>query len=201
MATGASTMDDVHRAVAAGLHINPSIALLQCNTNYTNSPENMCHIQLNVLKAYRAMFPSMILGLSDHTPGHAAVLGAVSLGARIIEKHFTDDTTRTGPDHAFSMDCDTWHDMVMRTRELEAALGNGIKRVEENELETVILQRRAVCAARKLTADHIIKKSDLCVLRPCPENAVPPYQLENLIGKRLCKAKEAGDHFNVHDCI
>lgn len=199
LATGASTMDEVYRAVVAGLEINPQMALLQCNTNYTGSLENMRYVQLNVLKSYRAMFPSMILGLSDHTPGHATVLGAVALGARIIEKHFTDDVSRTGPDHAFSMDLATWRDMVDRTRELEAALGSGVKKVEDNESKTVVLQRRAVRATCGLKAGHVIQESDLCVLRPCPEGAVPPYQQSLLLGKTLRRDKPAGEHFTIGD--
>ena len=68
MATGASTMDDVCRAVNAALKINPMLCLMQCNTNYTASLENFKYIQLNVLKTYREMYPEMVLGLSDHTP-------------------------------------------------------------------------------------------------------------------------------------
>jgi sialic acid synthase SpsE len=104
LATGASSADDVHRAVKFALSINPMLALMQCNTNYTASLENFKYIQLNVLKTYRIMYPEIVLGLSDHTPGHATVLGAVALGARMVEKHFTDDKSRTGPDHEFSMD-------------------------------------------------------------------------------------------------
>jgi len=199
LATGASTMEDVCRAVSAGLEINPDLALLQCNTNYTGSLENMRYIQLNVLKTYRAMFPSMVLGLSDHTPGHTTVLGSVALGARIIEKHFTDDTNRTGPDHAFSMNPSAWQEMVLRTRELEAALGGGVKKVEDNEKQTVILQRRAVRAARSLKAGHLLTKDDFCVLRPCPADAVLPYQLDSLLGRRLRYDKHEGDYFAIND--
>lgn len=199
LATGASTMDDVYRAVVAGLEINPQMALLQCNTNYTGSIENMRYVQLNVLKSYRAMFPTMVLGLSDHTPGHATVLGAVALGARIIEKHFTDDIDRNGPDHAFSMNPIAWNNMVARTRELEAALGCGVKKVEDNEQQTILLQRRAVRASINLEVGHVLQQGDLCVLRPCPMGAVLPYQLEELIGRTLRQPKESGDHFTSRD--
>ena len=74
---------------------------MQCNTNYTASLENFHHINLNVLRSFRKEFPKMVLGLSDHTPGNTTVLGAVAIGARIIEKHFTDDNLRDGPDHLF----------------------------------------------------------------------------------------------------
>lgn len=200
LATGASTIDDVFRAVAAGLELNTQLALLQCNTNYTGSVENMRYVQLNVLKTFRVMFPKMILGLSDHTPGHATVLGAVALGGRIIEKHFTDDVSRAGPDHAFSMDPRSWRDMVDRTRELEAALGCGIKKVEENELETIVLQRRAVRANVNLPKGYVIQDSVLSMLRPCPPHAVMPYEAELLIGKKLRNSKTAGEHFTHMDC-
>ena len=97
LATGASNIGEVQRAVHAVQAHNPELVLLQCNTNYTASLDNFNYIHLRVLNTYRAMFPEVILGLSDHTPGHATVLGAVALGARAVEKHFTDDNTRTGP--------------------------------------------------------------------------------------------------------
>lgn len=199
LATGASTMDDVQRAVAAALAINPQLALMQCNTNYTGSVENMRYIQLNVLRCYRAMYPKMVLGLSDHTPGHAAVLGAVTLGARMVEKHFTDDLNRNGPDHAFSMNPHTWRDMIDRTRELEAALGAGVKKIEENERETSILQRRAICAARDLKVGHLLTSADTIMLRPCPPDSLPPYRVGEIVGRALRQLKRAGEHFQLSD--
>src|SRR5262249_1968627 len=74
LACGAATMDDTHRAVMASLAVNPNTALLQCNTNYTGDITNFKYVQLNVLRSFQSMYPGMILGLSDHTPGHAAVL-------------------------------------------------------------------------------------------------------------------------------
>ncbi len=199
MASGASSIDDVLRAVTAGLELNQNICLMQCNTNYTASLENFKFIQLNVLKVYREMFPNLVLGLSDHTPGHSTVLGAVSLGARMIEKHFTDDIDRTGPDHKFSMDPKTWLDMVERTRELENALGCGIKKVEENEKETVVIQRRAIRAASDLTAGMIIEQKHLNVLRPCPEDGLPPYHIDELIGKKIYQDIKKGEHIKWMD--
>lgn len=199
LATGASTMDDVLAAVERALPLNPQLALLQCNTNYTGSVENFRFIQLNVLRSYRLMFPDMVLGLSDHTPGHATVLGAVALGARIVEKHLTDDTGRTGPDHAFSMDPRTWREMVDRTRELENALGTGVKRVEENEQQTAILQRRSICVARDLPAGHVLTRADLSVLRPCPADAIAPTRLAEVIGRPLACAKKPGEHLRLCD--
>ena len=76
---------------------------MQCNTNYTNSLKNFENINLNVWLYKKFFKEKIILGLSDHTPGNVSVLGAVALGAKIIEKHFTDDNDRYGPDHKFSM--------------------------------------------------------------------------------------------------
>ena len=94
LACGASTIDEVVSAVDWALAINPQFGLMQCNTNYTAELENFKYINLNVIKTLRAMYPSIVLGLSDHTTQHATVLGAVALGASMIEKHFTDDTSR-----------------------------------------------------------------------------------------------------------
>ena len=109
---------------------------MQCNTNYTASDDNFRHINLRVLNTYKVMFPDCVLGLSDHTFGHATVLGALALGAKIFEKHFTDDNARTGPDHRFSMNPATWRDMVTAARQLEQAMGDGVKRIEDNEADS-----------------------------------------------------------------
>jgi N-acetylneuraminate synthase len=185
LATGASGIEDVRRAVAVIQSINPALGLMQCNTNYTGSLENFKHIHLNVLKTYRAMFPDVVLGLSDHTPQHATVLGAVALGARLIEKHFTDDTSREGPDHPFSMTPRTWREMVDRTRELELALGDADKRVADNEQETVIVQRRCLRATAALSAGSIIRRDAIDVLRPAPADAIFPYEIDRVLGRRL----------------
>jgi sialic acid synthase SpsE len=199
MATGAATAKEVRLAVAAAHKHTDDIVLLQCNTNYTASLENFKHIALNVLKTYAQYYPGMILGLSDHTPGHATVLGAVALGARVIEKHFTDDVNGVGPDHAFSMDPVTWKDMVDRTRELEAALGISDKRIMDNELETVIIQRRAIRAKRDMKPGEAIREADIEYLRPCPDDALAPYEKDKLLGKPLTRAIEAGDCIRLSD--
>lgn len=199
LASGASTMDEVVAAVEAATAINPQFALLQCNTNYTASLENFRHIQLNVLRSYAGMFPGMVLGLSDHTLGHATVLGAIALGARIIEKHFTDDSTRPGPDHAFSMNPQSWREMMDRSRELENALGTGIKKVEPNERETVVLQRRALHLTADLAAGQVVRREILEPLRPCPPGAISPDFLQAVVGKRVRHALLSGTHLQWTD--
>ncbi|MCH8862732.1 MAG: N-acetylneuraminate synthase family protein [Proteobacteria bacterium] len=199
MATGASSVEDVERAVAAVLAHNPQLCLMQCNTNYTGELENFKYINLNVIKSFAAKYPDMVLGLSDHTPGHATVLGAVALGASVIEKHFTDDTGREGPDHPFSMSPEAWREMVERTRELEFAMGDGVKRVEDNEAETALVQRRCIRAKSDIAAGTVLTEDHLECLRPAPEGAFAPYRLAELVGSKLQTAKAQGDAFYDDD--
>ena len=182
LATGASDIGDVQRAVHAITRLNPQLVLMQCNTNYTAADGNFDNIHLKVLKTYRAMFPELILGLSDHTHGHATVLGAIALGARVVEKHFTDDNDRVGPDHPFAMNPQTWEAMVKATRQLERALGSGDKVVADNERETVIIQRRCLRAAREIMPGEIITREMIDVLRPASQGAILPYELREVLG-------------------
>ncbi|MBT5078757.1 MAG: N-acetylneuraminate synthase [Candidatus Marinimicrobia bacterium] len=193
LATGASSLSDVNQAMSTILKHNKDVVLMQCNTNYTAKLENFKYINLNVLKNYKSLYPDVLLGLSDHTPGHTSVLGAVTLGARVIEKHFTDNISREGPDHKFSMDFKSWREMVDRTKELELALGSTVKKVEDNEMETVILQRRSIRTKRDLFEGDVIQINDLEFLRPCPNDAIAPYEVNNVIGKKVGVFIEAGD--------
>lgn len=185
LATGASSLEDVKRAMNAISKYNKEIVLMQCNTNYTASPENFKYINLNVLKKYRELYPNVILGLSDHTHGHSTVLGAIALGALVFEKHFTDDNNREGPDHKFAMNPNTWKEMVKCSYEIYYSLGDGIKRIEKNEMETSSLQRRGLRFIKDCKAGQIIQEADVFPLRPFSENGVQPYQINNIIGKKL----------------
>lgn len=188
LATGASDMQEVKNAVNLIKKYNKSLAILQCNTNYENLETNLNHLNLNVINTYKNCFgKNIILGLSDHTKGHLSVLGAVSLGAKIIEKHFTDHNNRIGPDHKFSMTPQTWKKMVTETRLLEKTLGNGDKKIEKNETKSVIIQRRSVYAKVDLKKNRIIKKENLISLRPCPKNSFSPWEIHKIVGKKTKK--------------
>jgi N-acetylneuraminate synthase len=199
LATGAANIGEVQQAVHAILAINPQLVLLQCNTNYTAAAVNFDHINLRVLNTYQAMFPELTVGLSDHTHGHATVLGAVALGARVVEKHFTDDNTRVGPDHPFSMTPATWKDMVDRTRELERALGSADKAVAANEKDTSVVQRRCLRAARDLKAGEVLTREMIDVLRPATPGAIKPSQVQAVIGTRVLKELPAGKEIRWTD--
>lgn len=198
-ATGAATLVEVIQAYERLARKTKDVLLMQCNTNYTASPENFKYINLNVLKTYRALFPRTVLGLSDHTHGHETVLGAVALGARAVEKHFTDDTSRPGPDHPFSMDPKSWAAMVKSTRLLDAALGAEVKKVEDNERETVVLQRRAIRVIRDVKAGETITRADIEFQRPCPVDAIAPNDVRFVLGRAARRDIENGDCLRPDD--
>ena len=201
LATGASNLSDVDRAVDIIRKHNMSYALLQCNTNYTASQENLEYIDLNVLNLYRKRYPDAVLGLSDHTKGHVTVLGAITLGARIIEKHFTDDNNRIGPDHSFSMDPEAWREMVDRSMELFAALGDGQKKIEKNEQEAVVIQRRAIYVTRDMKTGERISKEDVFPVRPIQPDGIPPYRINDIIGKRLKRDVGCDSYLREEDLL
>jgi N-acetylneuraminate synthase len=199
VATGASSIGEVQKAVRAILTINPQLVLMQCNTNYTASPDNYDHLHLNVLKTYATMFPDVVLGLSDHTHAVAPVLGAVALGARVIERHFTDSNDREGPDHKFAMNPENWERMVQETRLLERSLGSPDKFIAENEQQTAIVQRRCLRAARDLKAGEVLTREMIDVLRPATPGAIKPDQIAEVIGTRALNDMPRGKELRWKD--
>ena len=201
LATGASNIGEVQKAVHAILAINKQLVLMQCNTNYTASPENYRYINLNVLKTYAAMFPDVVLGLSDHTHGNSTVLGAVTLGARVIERHFTDSNNREGPDHKFAMNPEAWAHMVDETRLLEKALGGADKFITENEQDTQVVQRRCLRAARDIRAGETITREMVDVLRPATPGAIKPDQVANVVGTKALNDMPFGKELRWTDLV
>ena len=199
IATGACDLDDVKRAMGVLMRRTDRIVLMQCNTNYTAETANFRYINLNVLKTYAKLWPHAVLGLSDHTHGHATVLGAVALGARVFEKHFTDDNGREGPDHKFAMNPRTWKEMVEAANQGYLALGDGTKRIEENERQTAIVQRRSLWFTRALPAGHVLAEADLIPLRPRREDGLAPYEKAGLLGKKLRRAVLADEYVRKED--
>ena len=195
IATGASTNEDVSRVMKMALKKTQDIVLMQCNTNYTGSIDNYNYCNLNVLKQFSIDYPNTVLGLSDHTAGHATTLGAIALGARVIEKHFTDDNNQEGPDHGFAMNPQSWRNMVDRSYELLVSLGDGVKIVEKNEEQSKLVQRRCLRVVTNLKKGHILTDGDFISLRPISEGGFEPYEKVNLIGKELLEDIDAGDHF------
>ena len=195
IATGASTLDDVIRAMNLIESYGNQHCIMQCNTNYTVDADKIKYVNLSVLDHYRELFPNAILGLSDHTKTHTSVLGAISKGALIIEKHFTDDNSRIGPDHEFAINPKEWRQMVDVSRELCDELGDGEKKVEENETNAYVVQRRSCVAKYDLNSGHIIEFNDIDYLRPCPKGSVQPYENQEIVGKVLNKSLKKNEAF------
>ena len=199
IATGAADIADVERVMALVEPINKEIVLFQCNTNYTAAESNYDHLNLNVLKTYQARWPDVILGLSDHTQSAAPVVGAVALGARVIERHFTDSNDREGPDHKFALNPDNWAHMVEEVRILERALGRAEKQVAANEQDTYVVQRRCLRAARAIQAGETFTEEMLEVLRPATPGALMAWDLPSVVGKQAAADLPFGKEITPSD--
>ena len=193
LATGASNLNEVTEAVKIISKYNKNLILMQCNTNYTNSPNNLRFLNLSTIKTFQSIFPDIITGLSDHTQNDECVIAAVALGARVIERHFTNSTRQKGPDHLFSTDIKSFKRLISKVRELEQMLGDGVKRVEHNEKDTIIVQRRALYARKKISKGEIISADHLVPLRPCPSGSISVKNILDLIGKKSKKNIKSGD--------
>ena len=192
IATGASTIAEIDETLkVVRSEGNNDIVLLQCVTNY---PSQFKYSNIRAMKAMGDLF-DVIVGYSDHTPGIIVPLGAVSLGACVIEKHFTDDKTRKGPDHPFAMDAKDFKEMVDSIRILERALGSPVKDLYEDEKETVILQRRCLRAAKDIPKGSRITEDMIDVLRPLAKDALEPKYKEIIIGREAKEDMKKGETF------
>lgn len=174
IACGSSTIEEIKNALAAIRSVgNNQIVLMQCVTNYP-SPVGDANLKamvnlgkkFNVLVGYSDHTTSPAGGGDDPLSGLTIPLGAVALGAVVIEKHFTDDTKRVGPDHPFAMDVDAFSQMVNGVRAMEKALGDGKKRIMPSEKQTVVIQRRGVYSLKAIRKGSVIKKDGIELLRP-----------------------------------
>jgi sialic acid synthase SpsE len=163
LATGASTVKEVENAVNAIKSTgNQQIILLHSVTQYPSPIEDA---NLLVLEELRKKF-QLNVGYSDHSPGSLVALASVTLGARIIEKHFTDNPNLTGPDHPHSMDPKSFSLMIKNIRILEKALGNGMKKIERSEKETKIIQRRGIWTIKPIKKGEKFSKENISAVRP-----------------------------------
>jgi len=194
LSTGASTIAEIDEALRViKSEGNNDIILLQCVTNY---PSHFESANIRAMKAMSEIF-DVLVGYSDHTPGIIVPLGAVALGACIIEKHFTDDKTRKGPDHPFAMDVKEFKEMVDSIRALEKALGSPVKNLYEEEKETVILQRRCLRAAKDIPKGSKITEDMIDVLRPSAKGALEPKYKEIVVGREAKVDMKKGDPFTL----
>jgi N,N'-diacetyllegionaminate synthase len=180
LSTGMSTLGEVEEAVnvlkAAGAL---QLTLLHCVTEY---PAPYAEVNLRAMQTLKSAF-GLPVGYSDHTPGIDIAIAAAALGAEVIEKHFTLDRSLSGPDHAASLEPDELQRMVTGIRNVEAALGTGIKTPAPCELPNMSVARKSLVAARALPAGHKLGSADLEIKRP--GNGLPSKFLSAFIGRTL----------------
>ncbi|MBL0715723.1 MAG: N-acetylneuraminate synthase family protein [Desulfosarcina sp.] len=182
LSTGGGTMDDVRRAYDAIMPINPQLCILQCAAGY---PAAFEELNLRVIPTYRERFPDAVVGLSSHDNGIAMALAAYMLGARVVEKHFTLNHTWKGTDHAFSLEPIGFRKMVRDLQRARVAMGDGVKRVYESEVNPMIKMGKKIVAARDLPQGHSIQMEDLAI--KCPGDGLPPYEIDKVIGRLTVK--------------
>jgi N-acetylneuraminate synthase/sialic acid synthase len=178
LSTGGGALADVQRAYDTIMPINPQLCILQCTASYPVEPEDM---NLRVMTTFREKFPDVVIGLSDHQNGIAMAMVGYTLGARVIEKHFTLNRAAKGTDHAFSLEPVGMRKLVRDLRRARVALGDGVKKPLPCEEKPLYKMAKKLVAARPLPAGHVLTLRDVAI--KSPNDGLPPYELDNVIGK------------------
>lgn len=187
LSTGMATLEETREAVATlREHGCNQIVVLQCTTNY---PSRLADANLRAMAGI-ASATGTLAGYSDHTEGISACLASVALGAAVVEKHFTLDRNLPGPDHRCSSEPAELAALVRGIREIELALGDGVKKPSPAELTNLLGIRRSIATARDLPAGHPIGERDLQFLRPA--TGLPPQAWGQIIGRQTRSALPRG---------
>jgi N-acetylneuraminate synthase/sialic acid synthase len=180
VSTGGATMNDVVRAHDTIMPLNRQLCIMQCTAGY---PPAFEELNLRVIETYRERFPAAVIGFSSHDNGIAMALIAYMLGSRVVEKHFTVNRAWKGSDQAFSLERDGMRRMVRDLRRARISIGDGVKRAYPSELKPLHKMAKKIVAARDLPSGYVLRREDLAL--KSPNDGLPPYELEKLIGKRL----------------
>jgi N-acetylneuraminate synthase/N,N'-diacetyllegionaminate synthase len=182
VSTGMANLEEVEQAVAtiraAG---DPPLAVLHCLSAYPAPPGE---INLRAMDTLAARFGCPV-GFSDHTLGFEIAVAAAARGADIIEKHLTIDTALAGPDHRASLDPPAFAAMVRAIRNVESALGDGVKRPMPSEADTRRVARKSLVAAHALGAGRRLTAGDVVVKRP--GTGIPPAELPRALGRKVTR--------------
>ena len=180
VSTGMSNLSDIEAALTV-LYDNgikrENITVLHCNTEY---PTPMSDVNLSAMNAIGDAFKVKI-GYSDHTLGIEIPIAAVARGAVCIEKHFTLDKTMEGPDHKASLEPSELKAMVLAIRNIEQALGDGIKKPSTSEQKNIPIARKSIHVAKNLPKGHTITASDIVMKRP--GTGISPMNMDLVLGK------------------
>ena len=182
ISTGMSTMEDIQNALSV-LKTNGAgnITVLHCTTEY---PAPFADVNLKAMLTIKDKF-DVNIGYSDHTKGIEIPISAVALGATVIEKHFTLDKNMQGPDHKASLEPHELKKMVESIRNVESALGDGIKRLAESEKKNISIARKSIIAKRDIKKGEIFTQENLTVKRP--GNGISPMKWFEILGQEAIK--------------
>lgn len=182
LSTGMSTLQEVDDALAV-LRANGAgvITLLHCTTDY---PTPMQDVNLNAMLTLRNKCGCAV-GYSDHTKGIEVPVAAVALGAEVIEKHFTLDRNMEGPDHKASLEPDELEAMINAIRNIEKAMGDGIKVPSESEKENMTIVRKSIIAADSIKAGDILTEKNLTTKRP--GTGISPMKWNEVLGTKAVR--------------
>lgn len=190
LSTGMATMQEVKDTVEVltqhGANKN-TITVLHCNTEY---PTPMQDVNLQAMQSMQKEL-NVAIGYSDHTLGIEVPIAAVALGATVIEKHFTIDRNAEGPDHKASLEPEELKAMIKAIRNIEQALGNGIKTPSPSEQKNIVIARKSIVAGSFIHAGDIFTEENLTVKRP--GSGISPMQWNKVLGKKANKNFEPDD--------
>ena len=184
LSTGMANLGEIESAIAVLVDSGTkreNITLLQCNTEY---PTPFADVNLKAMKSLKKAF-RLPVGYSDHTPGIAIPLAAVGMGAKVIEKHFTLDKNMEGPDHKASLEPCELKAMVQGIREIELALGDGVKRTSESEAKNKPIARKSIVANCAIKKGEILSESNLYTKRPA--EGISPMEWDKVIGTKAVR--------------
>lgn len=180
LSTGMSDLDDIQAAIDVLVRFGTPadrITLLHCTTEYP-APKN--EVNLLAMQTMRARF-GLPVGYSDHTQGIEIPVAAVAMGACVIEKHFTLDRGMHGPDHRASLEPNELRQMVEQIRNVEMAMGDGVKAAARSEIANMTIARKSIVAARDIKQGDVLTEENLTVKRP--GGGVSPMRWESVLGR------------------
>ena len=190
ISTGMSTMGEIEEAIyvleKAGTPRN-KMTILHCTTEY---PVPIEDVNLRAMQSISSAF-GVAVGYSDHTQGIEVAIAAVAMGATVIEKHFTLDRTLNGPDHQSSLEPNELFDMVKAIRNIEVALGDGVKRLTDSENKNKLITRKSLVAKRAIKSGEIFTTENLTTKRP--GYGISPMRWDEFIGKKAIRDYASDD--------
>jgi len=195
ISTGMSNLSEIEFALDILIQNGSTldnIIVLHCNTDYPSPYEDVNLLAMNTIKnAF-----GVRVGYSDHTPGIAVPIAAVALGAEVIEKHFTLSKKMNGPDHLASLNPVELREMIKAIRNIEIALGSGIKKPTPSEMKNLNIARRSIHLSSDIQEGTILNEEHLIMKRP--GNGISPVLINNIIGRKLKKSLHK-DHMLTFD--